>query len=189
MIPDPDIRNRAPVTPRPADIPTSAPAPVPLAVGVDIGPARWRELRAVARLQRRAFRPALAYGLTTLVVLRALPSVRFLVARSADEVLGCAIGDPHEGQARVINLAVDPEVRRRGVGTALLRALEAALPQGDIILMVEADNDGAQALYRREGYLQVGAAADYYGRGRPGIWMQKQRPTAEGRPAATKLRV
>ena len=189
MIPDRDIRNRAPLTPRPADVPTAVVAPVPLAAGVEVGPARWGELPAVARLQRRAFRPALAYGLVTLAVLQALPRVRFLVARSAGEVVGCAIGDPHEGQARVVNLAVHPDARRRGVGTALLRALEAALPRGDVILMVEANNEGAQALYLREGYRQVGTAADYYGRGRAGIWMQKQRGTAEGRPAAAKLRV
>ena len=182
MIPDRDIRHRVPV-PAPASAPTPRSAPA----GIAVGPVRWGELAMVARLQRRAFRPALAYGLTTLVLLRALPNVRFLVARRGDQVVGCAIGDRHGGQVRVINLAVDPELRRRGIGSALLRALEAALPRGDVLLMVEAENAAAQALYRREGYRPVGNAADYYGRGRSGIWMQKSRPDGGG--GTPKLRV
>ncbi|MCC6792579.1 MAG: hypothetical protein IT336_12890, partial [Thermomicrobiales bacterium] len=45
----------------------------------------------------------------------------------------------------------------------------------DVVLMVEDGNAGAQALYRREGYVSVGVSRDYYGRGRDGIWMQKHR--------------
>lgn len=179
MIFDRDIRRRVP-----------APAPPVLRAttgAVAVGPARWGDLAAVARLQRRAFRPALAYGLSTLVVLRALPHVRFLVARRGGAVVGCAIGDRHDGQTRVINVAVDPDARRRGVATALLRALERELPHGDLLLMVEAENLGAQALYRGEGYLPVGTAADYYGRGRAGIWMQKGRDGTHEAPP--KLRV
>lgn len=140
-----------------------------------IGDAGVRELRAVARLQKRAFRPPLAYGLTTLLVLWLLPHVRFLIARDGETIVGCAIGDRHNQQSRVINICVDPAARRQGIATRLLRALEAELPVGDMVLMVEAENPGAQALYRREGYVQVGVSKDYYGRGLDGIWMQKYR--------------
>ena len=178
MIFDRDIRDRVPVP--------APPTPRPVAAAVDVGPVRWRELAAVARLQRRAFPPRLAYGPGTLVLLGVLPHVRFLVARRLGVVVGCAIGDRHDDHARVINLAVDPSARRGGIGTALLRGLEAALPGGDVLLMVEAENAAAQALYRREGYVPVGRSGDYYGRGRAGIWMQKSR--GEG-TAPAKLRV
>ena len=102
-----------------------------------VEPVRWRDLRAVGRVQRRAFRPALAYGLPTLLALWLLPHARFFVARREGEVVGCVIGDRQGENARVISLAVDPAARRRGVGTALLRALETALPQGNMLLMVE----------------------------------------------------
>ena len=172
-----------------AGLAAGPPAPPPGAARVargwlTIGPARAGELMALARLQQRAFRPRLAYGLGTIVVLWLLPHVRFLVARRGGDVVGCAIGDRQGGDARVINLAVDPDARRRGIGAALLRGLEAALPKGNVLLMVEEANTAAQALYRREGYLPVGTAHDYYGRGRSGIWMQKQR-TAQ---ATSKLR-
>ena len=151
--------------------------------GVEIGPARWGELRAVERLQRRAFRPRLAYRMPTLVLLRVWPGGRFLVARLAGGVLGCAIGDRHEGASRVVNLAVDPAARRLGIGGALLAALEAALPEGDMVLMVEAGNAAAIALYERAGYAAAGREATYYGPGRPGIWMRKERAAPAARPA------
>jgi len=154
---------------------------------LEIAPARWADLAAVARLQRRAFRPALAYRLSTLVLLRLWPGARFLVARRGDAVVGCAIGDRHDGEARVVNLAVDPAVQRQGIGAALLRALEAALPAGDVILMVETDNPAARALYESSGYASAGDAMNYYGPGRHGVWMRKRRTApSKGRP---KLRV
>jgi ribosomal-protein-alanine N-acetyltransferase len=173
-----DIRDRAPAPSRPM------PPPSPRQTAVTIERVGWLALPEVAALQRRAFRPQLAYGLSTLIVLKLLPNVRFLVARApasqGGQILGCGIGDRHQGQTRVINLAVDPTARRRGVGAALLRGLEAALPHGDILLMVEEANEAARALYLREGYLPVGTATNYYGRGRSGIWMQKARPGAGG---------
>lgn len=202
-----DIRHRAsaPTAPRslpgpgsgpgpgpgsaPAASPVHAPAQTrfPRDAAVTVGAVGWRELGEVARLQERAFRPSLAYGLATLAILRFLPNVRFVVARRGRELLGCAIGDRQGRQARVINLAVDPDVRRRGIGAALLAALEAALPGGDVILMVEADNPAAQALYRAAGYAAVGQSADYYGRGRAGIWMQKSRTVSDARLPALRL--
>jgi len=155
---------------------------------VRIGPARFRDLRAVARVQTRSFRPRLAYGLGTLLLLWALPHVRFFVARAAPPgavspgdpapalaVVGCIIGDRARQEVRVINLAVDPAARRRGVGRGLLAALEDAFPGGDMILMVEEENTGARALYLAAGYRQVGVAQNYYGRGHNGLWMQKRR--------------
>jgi ribosomal-protein-alanine N-acetyltransferase len=142
---------------------------------ISVQPVSFRDLRRVASIQRRAFRPPLAYGLTTLIVLWLLPHVQFLVARQNGRIVGCAIGDKQAGQSRVINICVDPDARRQGAGGHLLRALEAGLPVGDVVLMVEDGNAAAQALYRQEGYVSVGVSRDYYGRGRDGIWMQKHR--------------
>lgn len=168
-----DIRDRAPV-PAPA-----APLPSARQMAITVAPAGWRDLVPVAAIQKRAFRAGLAYRLTTLIILKLLPNVRFLVARTpasqGGRVVGCGIGDRHNNQTRIINLAVDPEARRRGVGAALLDALEAALPLGNVMLMVEEENLGAQALYKRQGYVPVGNATNYYGPGRSGIWMQKVR--------------
>lgn len=148
--------------------------------GISIGRAGWGELPAVARLQRRAFRASLAYRLPTLALLMVLPGARFLVARHAGGIVGCAIGDQERGQPRVVNLAVDPVWRGKGIGQELLAALEHALPGDDIVLMVETGNTAARALYLRAGYQPDGSAANYYGPGRHGVWMRKRRG---GRPS------
>jgi ribosomal-protein-alanine N-acetyltransferase len=142
-----------------------------------VSAARLRDLSAVAGVQRRAFPPALAYTLGTLALLWVLPWVRLLVARRDGEIVGCVIGDRVLDGGRVINLAVDPIARRQGVGTALMHAIERALPGGDMTLMVHADNDAAQALYRSVGYMAESTAANYYGPGRPGVRMRKTRVT------------
>ena len=157
--------------------------------GVRVGRAKWRDLRGVTAIQKASFRPGLAYGLSALGILRVFPGVVFLVAHTdATTVAGCIIGDRHRGALRIMNLAVAPSVRRQGVATALLRGIETRVPTGDIVLMVEEWNTGAQALYEREGYARDGVARDYYGRGRHGIRMEKQR-TASGVNPGRRIRL
>ena len=126
-------------------------------------------------MQRRAFPPRLAYTLGTLTLLWALPWVRLLVARRNGKVAGCVIADRILEGNRIINLAVDPVAQRQGIGAALLYAAERALPAGDMTLMVQSGNTGARALYRRVGYEDESENPNYYGPGRPGVWMRKRR--------------
>jgi ribosomal-protein-alanine N-acetyltransferase len=147
------------------------------AADLTVGPARLRDLPALATLQKRAFPPRLAYTLGTLALLWALPWVRVLVARRRREIVGCIIGDRTLDGGRVINLAVDPAARRQGVGTALLHAIEQSLSLGDMTLMVQVENEGARALYRRVGYADEAVMANYYGPGRAGVRMRKPRVT------------
>jgi ribosomal-protein-alanine N-acetyltransferase len=142
-----------------------------------IRPAAFGDLWGVSRLQKRAFRPPLAYGLSAIVLLWLLPHVQFLIAKDGERIVGCAIGDRHGDQSRVINICVDPDARRRGIGTDLLAQIEQRLPLGNLILMVEETNADARRLYQRDGFTSVGTGRDYYGRGQHGIWMQKQRTT------------
>jgi ribosomal protein S18 acetylase RimI-like enzyme len=158
--------------------PPSAPGVSP--AGVEIAFARLRDLPAVAGLQRRAFPPGLAYTLGTLLILWILPWVRLLVARREGKVVGCVIGDRILNGGRVINLAVDPAAQRQGIGTALLHAIERALPGGDMSLMVQSGNTAARALYRSVGYEDQSENPNYYGPGRPGVWMRKRRVMGDG---------
>ncbi|MGI8485128.1 MAG: GNAT family N-acetyltransferase [Thermomicrobiales bacterium] len=139
--------------------------------------ARARDVRAIAEIQRQSFPPRLAYGPTALLTLLFWPNVAFLVARdrATDRVLGCGIADRYKGNTRVMNLAIDPSSRRRGVGRAILKELDKAMPEGDMTLMVQEHNAGAQALYLSVGYLRAGLARDYYGANQHGIMMRKPR--------------
>lgn len=126
-------------------------------------------------LQRRCFSGSQAYGLATLLVLYFWPRSQILVACAGEQIIGCVVGDTDGSQARVLNLCVDPNFRRLGVGTALLGMIEINLDAPYVTLMVEDKNLGAQALYRIQGYLPVSDLRNYYGRNRHGILMQKHR--------------
>ncbi len=137
--------------------------------------ASLRDSILLRGLQRRCFAGSQAYGLATLIVLYFWPRSQILVACVGERIVGCVVGDTDGAQARVLNLCVDPDFRRRGVGMTLLNAIESGLGTTYVTLMVEDKNVGAQALYRLQGYLPVSDLRNYYGRNRHGILMQKHR--------------
>lgn len=165
----------------------------PVDVGID--KARFRDLRAIAEIQRLSFRPGLAYRFSVLLTLWLMPFVTFLVARrsSTGDVVGCMIGDRYRGGVRIMNIAVHPDARREGIGTELLHAIADRLPNGDLVLMVEEPNRAAQALYEVEGFTRTGYQRNYYGPNRHGIEMTLRRgahpSTRNGKPVSGTIRV
>jgi ribosomal-protein-alanine N-acetyltransferase len=80
-------------------------------------------------------------------------------------------------EAWVLNVAVDPAHRRRGLGGALLAAARAhALTWGarSLWLEVRAGNMGARALYARAGLTERGQRPGYY----PPLPLTTERETA-----------
>ena len=66
-------------------------------------------------------------------------------------------------ELHLMNLAVLPEVRRRGLGTALVRhALMAAHGARMVLLEVRASNTAALAMYRKLGFVQKSVRKGYY---------------------------
>ena len=143
--------------------------------------AAWRDLPALARLQRRAFPPPLAYTLPTLVLLRLIPWVRTLLVRRDEQIAGCVIGDRVLEGGRVVNLAVDPAHRRQGMGRALLAAIEQELDTPVMLLMVQQENAGARQLYLSAGYEEEIELPNYYGAGRLGVRMRKAKGETRSR--------
>jgi ribosomal protein S18 acetylase RimI-like enzyme len=79
----------------------------------------------------------------------------FFVATAGGAVVGTVLGgyDGHRGW--VYALAVRPEHRRQGIGTALVRRLERALAECGCLkvnLQVRASNAGVVAFYEKLGY-------------------------------------
>ena len=64
----------------------------------------------------------------------------------------------------VMNVAVDPDERRRGVATALLERLyeEVSDPEAQYTLEVRRSNTPAMALYERQGFRAAGVRRRYY---------------------------
>ncbi|MCU1324639.1 MAG: GCN5-related N-acetyltransferase [Bryobacterales bacterium] len=88
-----------------------------------------------------------------------------LVAVGEAGVVGfCAWRQTAADEAELLNLAVDPSVRRQGIARALLEELRR-VAHGEIFLEVAAPNTGATELYRSLGWQGIGVRAGYYGQG------------------------
>jgi ribosomal-protein-alanine N-acetyltransferase len=99
---------------------------------------------------------------------------------SAPSSLGLAALDPASGklrgfllarlaadEAEILTVAVDPAIRKGGVGRDLLRAAlaqAAAAGATRMFLEVDADNAAALALYARFQFVKVGERKGYYKR-------------------------
>ncbi|HRD79014.1 MAG TPA: ribosomal protein S18-alanine N-acetyltransferase [Hyphomicrobiaceae bacterium] len=92
-----------------------------------------------------------------------------LVARSGSPLatIGYILAQIAADEAEILSIGVTPDVQRRGVGRQLLRALLRAAWKAEVKsvhLEVAADNRVAEALYKSEGFLEVGRRPEYYAR-------------------------
>jgi ribosomal protein S18 acetylase RimI-like enzyme len=85
----------------------------------------------------------------------------------------CAWRQTAPDEAELLNLGVDPALRRRGVAAALLNALIGAA-HGEIFLEVAEPNTAALALYTALGWERVALRPDYYQKGVNAIVMKKR---------------
>lgn len=93
------------------------------------------------------------------------PLSLWLVAAEDGEVLGYVGSQAVLDAADIMNVAVAPEHRRRGIARLLLLQLEEEMRQRDVTsltLEVRASNLTAQALYEGLGYHEVGRRPNYY---------------------------
>jgi ribosomal-protein-alanine N-acetyltransferase len=77
-------------------------------------------------------------------------------------------------EAEILNLAVEPAWRRRGVGSALLKAVSDQA-HGTIFLEVAEPNTPAIALYRKLGWEEAGVRPGYYDHGTVNAVVMKKR--------------
>jgi ribosomal-protein-alanine N-acetyltransferase len=89
------------------------------------------------------------------------------LAWDGDMPIGFVLARDLGDECEILSLGVVPEHRRRGAGSALLRAVfdEAArLGRPSVVLEVAADNSAARALYAGAGFVAVGHRPRYYRR-------------------------
>ena len=118
-----------------------------------------------------------------------------LVASVAGAVQGAALGLLQVDDGHVVDLAVAPALRRRGVGRRLLSALTAELRTRGaraVTLEVRAGNLGGLSLYRGAGFVVEGRRPRYYPDGEDALLLWQRDPgalpdTAMGRVAGAEL--
>lgn len=154
-------------------------------MSVILRPAQPQDLDALCQLELVAFSGD-RFNRRQLRHLLNRAHARTLVAEEKQCLLGygCLLFRRRSQRARLYSLGVHPVARGRGVGRALVEALEGvALAHGaeELGLEVRADNRIALGLYRRMGFRLVRWLDDYYEDGCAGWQMRK--PLGAGRAA------
>ena len=93
------------------------------------------------------------------------PLSLWLIALEDGRVVGYAGSQAVLDAADILNVAVAPDCRRRGIARLLLLQLEEEMRRRDVAsltLEVRVSNQAAQALYAGLGYRQVGRRPNYY---------------------------
>ena len=89
----------------------------------------------------------------------------WLVALEDDRVAGYVGSQSVLGETDMMNIAVHPDFRRRGIAEALVvRLIEELKIRGNHSLMLEVrvSNAAARSLYEKMGFQQVGLRKNYY---------------------------
>lgn len=95
------------------------------------------------------------------------PLSLWVVAMEGEKLAGYVGSQSVLGEADMMNLAVDPAYRRRGIGKRLVSVLIDELRVKDVhclTLEVRASNQSAIGLYEQLGFAQIGRRPNYYSR-------------------------
>jgi ribosomal-protein-alanine N-acetyltransferase len=88
-----------------------------------------------------------------------------MVAEHDERVVGFMIYELHKNRLHILNFAVCPEFRRRGVGNSMINKLVSKLSHGRrnrILLEVRETNLSAQLFFRTAGFLAINVLRDFY---------------------------
>ena len=124
---------------------------------------RKRDLAAVQRLEEAIYPQPWSPGVFAEEL--SLLNRHYLVMEDGGRIIGYGGLLLVAEDAHVTTVAVDPEARRRTLGTRLMLALvDAATAAGarHLTLEVRVSNEGARRLYQRFGFAPVGVRKDYY---------------------------
>jgi ribosomal-protein-alanine N-acetyltransferase len=133
----------------------------PPAAAVEIRRLTYADLPQVVAIERRAF--TTPWSLAMFVLELSKPSGVCLAAVVDTELAGYLVCSRYDTVWHVMNIAVDPDRRRRGIATALITALLSRISDdAQVTLEVRRSNAGALALYERFGFRSAGVRPRYY---------------------------
>jgi ribosomal-protein-alanine N-acetyltransferase len=144
----------------------------------------YSDLPQVIAVERRAF--PTPWSLAMFVLELSKPSGVCLAALREGEIVGHLICSRYDTVWHVMNIAVDPRVRRQGIASALLTALLKRVDDGSgglqLTLEVRPTNRAAITLYERFGFRSAGTRPRYYqDNGEDALIMWRTRATLAGR--------
>ena len=121
----------------------------------------YSDLPAVLSIERRAFETP--WSLAMFVLELSKPSGICLAITDGDTLAGYLVCSRYAEVWHLMNIAVIPEQRRRGIARRLLeRLLDEAGPNARYTLEVRTSNHGAIAMYEKLGFRRAGHRRRYY---------------------------
>jgi len=121
----------------------------------------YSDLPQVIAIERRSF--PTPWSLAMFVLELSKPSGVCLAAIDGGKVVGYLVCARYDQVWHLMNIAVDPSSRRRGLGRRLLEAmLERAGPEASYTLEVRTSNAAAITLYESVGFRAAGKRPRYY---------------------------
>jgi len=104
------------------------------------------------------------------------PNTNVVVAVNGEVMLGFGIMEYEEDVAHLVLFAVREDVRRRGIGSALLAWLEkvaSVAGVGRFKVEARSSNAGARAFYRRRDYVEIEVVPSMYKNEEAGVRLEK----------------
>jgi ribosomal-protein-alanine N-acetyltransferase len=121
----------------------------------------YSDLPAVLSIERRAF--GTPWSLAMFVLELSKPSGVCLAAEDERGLAGYLVCSRYADVWHLMNVAVDPDRRRAGIASTLIRSLFAEIGSGArLTLEVRRSNHGAIAMYERFGFEAAGHRRRYY---------------------------
>jgi ribosomal-protein-alanine N-acetyltransferase len=129
---------------------------------LDIRRLAYSDLPQVIAIERRAF--PTPWSLAMFVLELSKPSGICLAALRDRRLVGYLVCSRYDRVWHLMNVAIDPDQRRRGIATALLNRLFEQVddPGAQFTLEVRASNDVAIEMYERFGFRSAGMRRRYY---------------------------
>lgn len=129
---------------------------------VELTRMRWWHVEPVMQLEHELFGEEKWSAAAFWNELAETDTRHYVVAVDGPTLLGYAGLAVIADEAHVLTIGVTGAAQGRGTGTALLRDLLAAAGDRAVYLDVRVDNDVAQRLYERHGFVAVGRRRRYY---------------------------
>jgi [ribosomal protein S18]-alanine N-acetyltransferase len=128
---------------------------------ITIRPLTYSDLPQVIAVERRSF--PTPWSLAMFVLELSKPSGVSLAAVEGTKIVGYLVCSRYDQVWHLMNIAVDPSTRRRGIASAMLQQmLERAGADREFTLEVRTSNASAIALYERFGFRSAGTRPRYY---------------------------
>jgi ribosomal-protein-alanine N-acetyltransferase len=131
---------------------------------MSIRSAKISDIGSIAAIEHKSFTPPWSEAMIESEF--AHDSTYIIVSEIEKQIAGYCIVHDISDFAEILKIAVDTDLRHRGIGRALLSECESFFHKKDkakILLEVNENNQHAITLYLSAGFVQTGRRKGYYG--------------------------